>query len=103
MRFPKKVYIGGVPYCIKYCKLMKNVDFDKKEERLLGATEFDLSQIRIYSNRKKEQIWKTLWHEALHAMIYELKLWRHIKSGGYNEEHLIDGLSTLIQGLRWED
>jgi len=82
---------------------MKNVDFDKKEERLLGATLFDSSQIRIYSNRNKEQIWKTLWHEVLHAMVYELKLWRHIKSGTYSEEYLLDGLSTLIQGVRWEN
>ena len=100
MRLPKKVYICGIPYKIKYLKEMVDTDADR-EEWLLGQTRHNPAEIRVFKSRTKEQVWQTIWHEVFHAMFYQLKLWRHIK-GGRAEELLADGLSLLIQGLRWE-
>lgn len=99
-KLPKKLIICGNTYRIKYYKNEINVAKDGDADDLYGEVRHHDGEIRVFSDRPREQIWRTLWHEAIHSAIFHMKSSEYIKKGA--QEPLTDELALALQGLEWE-
>jgi hypothetical protein len=71
---PNRLNILGIEYTIEYCDNPSEVDAFKRES-LWGQVDYWTRTIRIYdNNRNIEDLWKTIFHEMLHAIAEALKL-----------------------------
>ena len=91
-RLPTSIKILGNTYHIKYYKKRPNVAKDGDSESLYGEIRHWESEIRIFSKRSHAQIWRTIWHEVLHALIWHLRL-KSCTKGKKAEETLLDNLA----------
>lgn len=74
MSLPDKVNILGKHYPITYVDKPSEVDM-RKRVSLWGQIDYWTRTIRIYDNRvSTEDIWHTILHEVLHAIVQELHL-----------------------------
>jgi hypothetical protein len=89
----KKVNVMSTIYKVSYHKDMKNVNGDDTEGQLsLGIIDYISREIRIFDNGNKEEVFKTLIHEIMHAIAVEMNMsdcWK-IK----DEERIIDGFAV---------
>lgn len=94
----------GNTYRIIYLKNRPRVAKDGDAENLYGEVRHHEGEIRVFVTRTKEQIWRTLWHEVLHAILWHTwNLDDHIKSPlKKHEEELVSGMALAIQGIKWE-
>ena len=103
-KLPKKVCVCGNTYRIVYLKNRPRVAKDGDAENLYGEVRHHEGEIRVYINRTREQVWRTLWHEALHTI-----LWHNDHLGDHirlpykkHEEELVNGMALAIQGIEWQ-
>ena len=71
---PSSVNVLGVVYSITYVDKPSEVDIFKRKS-LWGQIDFWTRTIRVYDNgRRPVDIWETIIHEVLHAIITDLHL-----------------------------
>ncbi len=98
-KLPTKINILGIPYRVKYCDTPEICSCDK-EEPALGWLNFDTSVMRVFKGkRSREQIWKTIWHEILHAIFSETKLFKYV---GKQEEKIIETISAALPTVKFD-
>jgi hypothetical protein len=89
----KKVNVMSTIYKVSYHKDMKKVNGDDTEGQLsLGIIDYIAREIRIFDNGNKEEVFKTLIHEIMHAIAVEMcisECWRPAV-----EERIIDGFAV---------
>ncbi len=89
----------GIPYKIKYCVSVRNVDFDRKKD-YLGCVDFGRSEIRILSGgRSRKAMEKIIWHEVLHAIISEQGL---VNLLGKKEEAVVSNIASALMTVKFE-
>lgn len=97
-KLPNKITILGIPFRVRYYKNAIHVDGDKKDE-YLGSVAYEESLIRIFDGgRSKELIWKTIWHEILHAIFNETKLFKYVK----NEERVVETIASALPTVKFD-
>lgn len=67
--YPKELEIGGETYRIRFIPYQKRPEKDGK--RFYGYCDNDLRTIEIMRGQGREESFKTLIHEILHAMEFE--------------------------------
>ncbi len=95
---PKSIKILDSIYTVKYVNSTKKVNPSGKEE-LDGLLNPSSQTITLYLNKHSmDQVWQTLWHELLHAVVG--KMWIQEIEKSKNEERIIDllalGVSSII-------
>lgn len=95
---PKSIKILDSIYIIKYVNSTKKVNPSGKED-LDGFWDPENQTITLFLNKKSmDQVWQTLWHELLHAVVG--KMWIQEIEKNKNEERIIDllalGVSSII-------
>ena len=70
---PKSLTILGIPYTITYCDKPSDVDINGRDS-CWGSCDTWKREIRVYNADKIEDIWGTIIHEVLHAIVDMLKL-----------------------------
>lgn len=104
---PTEINILGIVYRITYVDKAGLVD-STEEEYLSGQVSYRDREIRILDGGSgMGDIWSTMWHEILHALLYEGKM-RHLFNSKRGHEDL-DFLAQLISDtvirnkLRFDD
>ena len=90
MKFPKQINIFSTNYKITYVDQLEQVNPDG-DKLCLGNLDPILKEIRIYKNDKTD-MWKTLFHEMLHALTIEMQILEIIESESH--ERIIDNLAV---------
>ena len=94
---PDKVNILGKEYTIKYFDKPSEVDRNGRKS-VWGQVDFWERQIRVYDNKTTLQdLWDTIIHEILHALIEELNLDKNCLNNDRKKEEELVGL--LAMGL----
>lgn len=94
MGWPSEFNISGVFYSITYCKGPLEVDPDGAEV-VLGHTDINKKEIRIFKSKNQIEMFSTLLHELVHAMIGENKMLSdHLENKG--EEALVSQFETTL-------
>lgn len=94
-KYPNEIKIFDTVYKVEYIEnSMTDVDAFKREA-LWGQIDYQSSTIRIYlGNRTHDEIMNTIFHEAMHGILYKLGL-------KYDDETVISlttlGISTLLK------
>lgn len=87
-KLPEHVYPCGVEYTVT----LEHMDCDD-----YGETEGDLRVIRINTNPKRGEHFRTLFHEYIHAVFYSTGLAQVIKSrGGDLEEAIVIAIEEHV-------
>ena len=90
MKIPKKVKVNGIVYDIK---LVTNREDEIHEVKYYGSVNFDKNLITLYSDRKDENIFRTLMHEIIHIINEDLKM-------GLIEDNIRRLATGLYQSLK---
>lgn len=95
---PQSIKILDSVYTIKYVNSTKKVNPSGKED-LDGLWDPKAQTITLFLNKKSmNEVWQTLWHELLHAVVG--KMWIQEIEKSKNEERIIDllalGVSSII-------
>ena len=99
---PDAVRILGIKFQIKYLK-EKIEDPEGKFDNVMAQVEKEGGPIKVYigktGERLREQVLKSLWHEILHMIIWEMRLFAimptEIKDSDL-EEYLVTMLATAL-------
>lgn len=97
---PTEVKVFDIPYKIEYVEKPSDVDLYKRES-LWGQIDFWTRTIRIYKNdtRTVEDVWATIWHELIHAVIQQLNMRSLDLITKEHEETICDFLSMGINSI----
>lgn len=95
-QFPRRLMICGVPHAVRYADQLKG---ESKEEVVYGYyhAHRHLIEISLKSNDTPEMVWRSLLHEALHAILHVTGQSEGL--GGETEEALVIALENGIAGL----
>lgn len=81
----EKIKIGGMEYQVK------EVEFDKSDDNvILGECRFEKAEILINENLSDSRKEQTLFHEMVHAMLFESG------SNEYDNEELVNQLGLIM-------
>ena len=94
MKLPKKIKILGIPYTVKYVNAMSKVG--DEGDNFYGLIDHTKGTITAYGdNRPKEMIWRTIWHEILHALFESFDITADAKES----ERIIQQLAPAINSV----
>lgn len=111
---PSELKILGSIYKIQYLEKPSDVDVFKRQS-LWGQVDYWTHTIRIYTGSRDhpdtmftpEEIWRTILHEAVHAIVFEL----HIDSMDYSKDESrkvlvekdVDLMATGLRSLLFDN
>lgn len=103
-KFPKKVKIVDQVYSVLYFERMTDVDVNERQP-LTGQVDFQSHTIRVYKpkNFSETEIWNSIFHEALHAIVEVLKIKPIQGLSEEDEEHTIHMLATGINAVVFDN
>jgi len=94
---PREMIVLGIPYQIEYCDNPADVDREKQEARW-GEVDYWTRTIRIYEGKRPlTDIWRTLFHELLHAIDQQLHLELFVKREDQMDSLALGILDTLVR------
>ena len=92
---PKHIKIFDTTYKVEYVNSPSDVDHNKRQS-LWGQIDFWERTIRIYkNNRSPEDIWQTLWHEAIHGICQKMGM-DELNADENKIDALATGINTII-------
>ena len=99
---PLSINILGKNYSVTYCDKSSDVDING-HTALWGQIDYWTNSIRVYSGRLDDEVFQTILHEVIHAIVKDL----HINSisSAKDEEDIIDllslGLADTLSRNEW--
>jgi hypothetical protein len=93
---PQQIKVFDITYSITYCDVLGDVNADPNDDtELWGFISHKSKQIRVYrGERPQDDVWKTLWHEILHAILERLNMDHAVDHGVI--DLLAMGINTVL-------
>lgn len=97
--YPNRIVVMGKTYAVTYVEYMERTDIDKRSA-LWGQVDYHTRTIRVFIGkderaRQPADIWETLLHEIVHAILADNQLMQKAIKDGM-EEAFVDNLGCAL-------